>query len=55
MFADDAVLIARDAQQLKLLLQRFETFCAANDLQINTCKTCVMLVNDWAEIDCNGV
>ena len=47
-FADDLVLVAPSSVELQLLFDCFASFCALNDLSINTDKTKAMYVN------CNG-
>ena len=47
-FADDLVLVAPSSVELQLLFDCFASFCALNDLHINTDKTKAMYVN------CNG-
>ena len=54
LFADDAVLLAHDAQQLQSVTNAFSQFCTENNLIINTMKTKVMLVNCTGDIFCAG-
>ena len=55
LFADDAVLVARDATELQNIANAFVTFCNENSLSVNTSKTKVMLVNCDGHVECNGV
>lgn len=50
LFADDAVLLAHDAQQLQSVTNAFSQFCTENNLVVNTQKTKVMLVNCSGDI-----
>jgi hypothetical protein len=43
LYADDLVLLARDARGLQALLDALHTFCTANGLRVNTQKTEVVV------------
>ncbi len=55
LFADDVVLVARDAAELQRLMNTFNIFCSENSLRVNSAKTKAMLINCTGVLQCNDV
>ena len=54
MFADDAVLLAKNPQELEKYYNIFLKFCGENQLKINASKTKVMGVNCSVKLQIEG-